>query len=334
MIVSRPTTDPIRALRSPGLGIRAWRGALASLGVLLLAAPLHAHAAAGFGSEQDAKSAKAINELGRLNGLALACGHPDVAARIGKAVVARFERTRANGAAFEQATQDAFITQGRGASPCPARAELAVGLEVVLLALPSSDNPAPSVDPGAESRAAPPATGGSESLPPNPRYLLQDMHGRAILDQDFHGRFQLLTFGYTFCPDICPTTLAEMALVLGRLGERAERLQPLFVSVDPARDTLAVLKTYTAFFDPRILGATGSPELLSRSAETFGVRFAKVAGEAGDPNAYAIDHTAGMFLLAPDGQMLARFANATPVAKVVERIVAEMDARPAGARAK
>ena len=106
-------------------------------------------------------------------------------------------------------------------------------------------------------------------------------------------------------------------------------MQPLFVSVDPERDTLAVLRKYVGFFDPRILAATASPELVRRSADSFGVRFEKILPAGADPTFYTVDHTAGMFLLAPDGQLVARFAYATPVAQLVERIRAEMDARPA-----
>ena len=263
----------------------------------------------------------ALFELGRINGQALACGHPDVAAAVGKAVVDRVAKTRDNGAAFENATQIAFLAQGRGEEPCPTQAELTVRLQVALNALPAAA-PAPEPLPSASAAAPDPEAA------PNPRYLLQDMNGRAILDRDFHGRFQLVTFGYTFCPDVCPTTLAEMSSVLKQLGARADRLQPLFVSVDPARDTLPVLRNYVGFFDPRILAATASPELLKRSADSFGVRFEKVLPADGDPTFYTVDHTAGMFLLAPDGSLAARFAYATPVPELAGRIAAAMDAHP------
>ena len=95
----------------------------------------------------------------------------------------------------------------------------------------------------------------------NPRYLLQDTNGRSVTNEDFRGRFQLIAFGYTYCPDICPTTLVEMAAILKQLGDQADRLQPIFVTVNPERDSAKVLKTYTEFFDPRILGLTGSPAL-------------------------------------------------------------------------
>ena len=84
------------------------------------------------------------------------------------------------------------------------------------------------------------------------RYLLQDVAGRAVSDQDFRGRFQLLTFGYTSCPDVCPTTLLEIAAVLKNLGEDA-KCAALFITVDPERDTPAVLKTYVNNFDSRIV---------------------------------------------------------------------------------
>ena len=77
-----------------------------------------------------------------------------------------------------------------------------------------------------------------------------DANGRAVSNEDFRGRFQLLSFGYTYCPDVCPTTLAEMASVINRLGKDAERLQALFVTVDPERDTASALRAYVEFFDP------------------------------------------------------------------------------------
>ena len=94
-----------------------------------------------------------------------------------------------------------------------------------------------------------------------PRYLLQDPNGRSITSEDFNGRFQLISFGYTYCPDICPTTLVEMAEILKLLGDKAARIQAIFISVDPERDSGKVLKTYTEFFDARILGLTASPAL-------------------------------------------------------------------------
>ncbi len=166
-----------------------------------------------------------------------------------------------------------------------------------------------------------------ESVGINPRYLLQDPRGRSVTNEDFRGRFQLIAFGYTYCPDVCPTTLVEMAAILKQLGEQADRLQPIFITVDPERDTGKVLKTYTEFFDPRILGLTGSPALVRRAADNFKVRYAKVH-EPGNAN-YAVDHSAGMILLGPDGQFVKKFAFATPVDQITAQIGEILTAQPA-----
>ncbi len=166
-----------------------------------------------------------------------------------------------------------------------------------------------------------------ESVGINPRYLLQDPRGRSVTNEDFRGRFQLIAFGYTYCPDVCPTTLVEMAAILKQLGEQAERVQPIFITVDPERDTGKVLQTYTEFFDPRILGLTGSPALVRRAADNFKIRYAKVR-EPGAEN-YAVDHSAGMILLGPDGGFIKKFAFATPVDQITAQLRETLAATPA-----
>lgn len=160
-----------------------------------------------------------------------------------------------------------------------------------------------------------------------PRYLLQDPNGRSVSSEDFRGRFQLIAFGYTYCPDICPTTLVEMAAILKELGEQASRVQPLFISVDPERDTGPVLKTYTTFFDPRILGLNGPPALVRRAADNFKIRYAKVREPGTPADRYAVDHSAGMILLGPDGQFIKKFAFAMPVEEISRQIAALIAAR-------
>ena len=166
-----------------------------------------------------------------------------------------------------------------------------------------------------------------ESVGINPRYLLQDPRGRSVTNEDFRGRFQLIAFGYTYCPDVCPTTLVEMAAILKQLGEQAERVQPIFITVDPERDTGKVLQTYTEFFDLRILGLTGSPALVRRAADNFKIRYAKVR-EPGNDN-YAVDHSAGMILLGPEGEFIKKFAFATPVDEITRQLREILDTRPA-----
>jgi len=164
------------------------------------------------------------------------------------------------------------------------------------------------------------------------RYVLMDHRGRAVTDQDFPGRFQLISFGYTFCPDICPTTLAEMSLIMDKLGKQADRLQPLFVTVDPERDTPEVLRRYTAFFHPSIIGLSGSPELVRRVADHFKVRYEKHWEPGAAKDKYSVDHSAGMYLLGPDGRFLAKFAYASPPAEVAERIRRLMEEQPLPAK--
>lgn len=155
---------------------------------------------------------------------------------------------------------------------------------------------------------------------PAPRYLLQGPRGQAIRSEDFHDRFQLVAFGYMSCPDVCPGTMQEMKLILGSLGEQAKQLQPIFISVDPDRDTPAVLHEYVRTFDDRILGLTGNARLVRWAADNFKVEYKKVMEPGANPSSYAIDHTVGMFLLGPDGQLLKRFGYSTPVETVTEAI--------------
>ena len=111
-----------------------------------------------------------------------------------------------------------------------------------------------------------------------------------------------------------------MAEILKQLGDSAPRVQPIFISVDPERDTGKVLKTYTEFFDPRILGLTASPALVRRAADNFKIRYAKVREPGAATDRYAVDHSAGMILLGPDGAFVKKFAFAMPVTEISEQI--------------
>ncbi|MBI4988166.1 MAG: SCO family protein [Rhodocyclales bacterium] len=201
--------------------------------------------------------------------------------------------------------------------PCPPPAELARKLESVTQRLKTA-LPAPGQVPQGHSPA--------ETAPNTvvPRYLLQDPNGRAVTNEDFLGRFQLISFGYTSCPDVCPTTLLEMKEVLKHLGDKAAQLQSIFITVDPERDSAQVLREYTAAFDPRILGLRGSEDLTRRAAAEFRVRYEKVRDPAAPAGSYTVDHSAGMILLGPDGRAVVRFAYATPAQQVAERIDALM----------
>lgn len=256
----------------------------------------------------------AVRDLGRLNGQALACGERESAAWVRILMLNHAPKTRAYGEAYEEGTQETFIAHGKG-RPCPDRAELSARLDEIGQRL-NRVLPAPG--------RVPQGHNAGETVPNAvvPRYLLQDPNGRAVTNEDFLGRFQLVAFGYTSCPDVCPTTLLEMKEVLKRLGERAARLQPVFITVDPERDTAQVLREYTSAFDPRILGLRGSGELTRRAAAEFRVRYEKVRDPAAPPGSYTVDHSAGMILLGPDGRAIVRFAYATPAQEVAARIEA------------
>jgi protein SCO1 len=128
-------------------------------------------------------------------------------------------------------------------------------------------------------------------------FQLVDASGRPISDETFHGKWLVLFFGYTHCPDVCPTTLADVAQALDRLGPGADQIQPLFVTVDPERDDPAVLRDYTASFGNRILGATGSAQQIAAIAKAFHVYYAKHPEGAG----YSMDHSSILYVMRPDG---------------------------------
>lgn len=168
----------------------------------------------------------------------------------------------------------------------------------------------------------------------NGRYLLMDTTGHAVSNEDFSGRLQLITFGYTSCPDVCPTTLAEMVVVLSKLGKDSEHLQALFITIDPERDTAELLRTYVAFFDPRIIGLTGSSALVQGAADNFKVRIEKVREPGAAVGQYAVDHSAGMYLLGPDGHYIRKFAYAMPPAEIAEWLLAIINSGEFAAYAK
>ncbi len=149
--------------------------------------------------------------------------------------------------------------------------------------------------------------------------------GRTVTDRDFRGRWMLVFFGYTFCPDVCPTALANVALVLERLGPLAERLAPVFISIDPERDTPEVVGAYVRQFDPRIVGLTGTPERVRAAAQAYRAFYRKVEPEAGeDADAYLVEHSAWLYLMGPDGTFVKVFPHASDPERVAAAIAEAM----------
>jgi protein SCO1 len=131
-------------------------------------------------------------------------------------------------------------------------------------------------------------------------FELTDHQGVIRSEQDFVGRWLLVFFGFANCPDVCPTTLAEVAAVMNALGDEARDVQPLFISIDPARDTPATLADFVPRFHPDIVGLTGTPEQIAQAAQTFKIYYEKIT-EAAAPGGYTMGHSSQLFLFSPSG---------------------------------
>lgn len=132
-------------------------------------------------------------------------------------------------------------------------------------------------------------------------YQLEDQYGVLRTAEDFKGKVVVLSFGYTFCPDVCPTTLADLAAAVKLLGERASEVQVLFVTVDPARDTPSVLAQYVPAFSPAFVGLSGSEDQVADVARNFKV-YRALRGAAGSAT-YTVDHTAGSYVVDKAGKV-------------------------------
>ncbi len=153
--------------------------------------------------------------------------------------------------------------------------------------------------------------GGDDSAPAlGGPFTLIDQNGVERHDKDFRGKLMLVYFGYTFCPDACPTTLQAVSETLDLLGDKAARVQPLFISVDPARDTREQLKSYAANFHPSLLALTGTPDELKKAEQEYHIYVAKVP-QAGTDD-YLIDHSSVVFLMGRDGRYIAQFPTGLP----------------------
>jgi protein SCO1/2 len=140
-------------------------------------------------------------------------------------------------------------------------------------------------------------------------FTLVNHSGQTVTDADFRGRFLLLFFGYTYCPDVCPTTLTAIGDALDLLGPDGDKVTPVFITVDPVRDTPEYLAEYLAYFHPRMVGLSGTPDQVAAVAESYRVYYAK--GGKAENEDYIMDHTAVIYLMDPAGNYLAHFANET-----------------------
>ena len=145
-------------------------------------------------------------------------------------------------------------------------------------------------------------------------FHLVDQNGQPRSDADFRGQYLLVFFGYSNCPDVCPTTLQTITTAMDKLGSDAAKVTPIFITVDPERDTPAVMKAYAANFTPRLVALSGTPDAIAAAAKVYRIYYKKV-GEGAD---YSMDHTALVYLMGPDGNYLAHFSNEATADDIVK----------------
>jgi len=151
-------------------------------------------------------------------------------------------------------------------------------------------------------------------------FSLEASDGSTVTDATYRDKWQLIYFGYTLCPDACPTALNEIAGALEVLGPLAAKVQPIFITVDPQRDTAKVMGDYVKAFDPRIVGLTGTPDQIAAAAREFRVYYAK-APDKDAPDGYLMDHSSIIYVMRPgDGRFVATFTQETTSAQMAERL--------------
>jgi len=150
-------------------------------------------------------------------------------------------------------------------------------------------------------------------------FTLTSPDGTPVTEQTYRGKWLLVFFGYTSCPDTCPTALLEIVAALTRLGPDADKLQPLFITVDPLRDTPAVMGNYTQSFDPRIVGLSGTPQQIAAVAQDYGVYYApRKSGPSADD--YVMDHSTYLYLMDAEGKFVRGLDADTPGERIAEAV--------------
>jgi len=170
------------------------------------------------------------------------------------------------------------------------------------------------------------STRGTSNLPAlGGPFRLIDQNGKEVTDADFRGTYMLIYFGYTYCPDICPLSLTRNVEALDILGDDADQIVPILISIDPKRDRPELLKAYVELFDPRLVGLTGDPAHVKAAADAYRVYYKAVDSETGGDDDYLVDHSGFTYLMGPDGDLQAFFrhdASAEDVADRLESILA------------
>ena len=155
-------------------------------------------------------------------------------------------------------------------------------------------------------------------------FTLSTLDGRTVTDQTYRGKWLLVYFGYTFCPSSCPTTLLAVSMALKKLGPDAAQVRPLFITVDPERDTPKVMQQYIESFDPRIVGLTGTPQQIAAAVHEYGAYYVRHSIGPG-PNDYVLDHSTYLYVMDPRGRFVRAFdpdASGDQIADVLHTLVA------------
>jgi protein SCO1/2 len=152
-------------------------------------------------------------------------------------------------------------------------------------------------------------------------FSLVDQTGKTVTDKDFRGRYMLVFFGFTHCPDVCPAELQVMADALGQLGPKASKIVPVFISLDPERDRPEAVGAYVKNFGPNFVGLTGSPEAIAAAAKAYRVSFSKFEyKDSNGQSGYSIDHSTLLYLMDKNGEYITHFSYGTPAAKMAETL--------------
>lgn len=160
------------------------------------------------------------------------------------------------------------------------------------------------------------ATGTGTALIGGP-FTLVNQDRKTVTEKDFLGRYMLVFFGYTYCPDICPTELQVMTAALDQMGAEAKKIQPVFISIDPGRDTPDVVKSYVENFGAGLVGLTGTEEQVEQAARAYRVYYAKAGRDGAD---YKMDHSTIIYLMGPDGRFVKHFTYTTDAGQLAQEL--------------
>ena len=151
-------------------------------------------------------------------------------------------------------------------------------------------------------------------------FTLVNQAGKTVTDKDFRGQYLMIYFGYTYCPDVCPTSLTNMSDALDLLGEKAAEVTPMLITIDPGRDTPEHLREYVTYFHPRLHALTGSPEQIAAVAKAYRVYYSKVEREDATEDDYLMDHSSVTYVMGPDGIFRLHFSHGTDAETMASRL--------------